>query len=285
MKFPLQVMNVDVTATLGLELFRDVAGTSEFSTTQILPAGNLSIRTGENSFISCGVMAGAMQQRFDPAKLVLNDQFVAGSDGSFSVLPYSNQVFNKTSIDYFDLSGGVSYKSSINDNTDYYFGAALFHITNPAVGFFDGSQIILNKKLAFNAGLSSAIDDANELILYGDYFEQYTPDFEPVGIRTVQVGIMCNHGFFESDGDKSITGGLLYRWNDAVMPVIQLQLSKLTIGTSYDINVSKLTVASQARGGFELTLTYKASLNSRDPDLMGTKCPGFGMHKTNPWYH
>src|SRR5438552_17653677 len=54
MKFPLQVMNVDVTATLGLELFRDVAGTSEFSTTQILTAGNLSLCTGENSFISCG---------------------------------------------------------------------------------------------------------------------------------------------------------------------------------------------------------------------------------------
>jgi len=36
-KFPLQVMNLNVTSTLGLEIFRDVAGTSQFSTTQILP--------------------------------------------------------------------------------------------------------------------------------------------------------------------------------------------------------------------------------------------------------
>src|SRR6476659_821913 len=51
-KFPLQVMNLDVTTTLGLQLFRDVAGTSEFSTTQMLPALNVSVRTGESSFIS-----------------------------------------------------------------------------------------------------------------------------------------------------------------------------------------------------------------------------------------
>jgi type IX secretion system PorP/SprF family membrane protein len=276
MKFPMQVMNFDVTTTFGLELFRDVAGTSEFSTTQALPAANISVRTGENSFLSFGFIAGLMQQKFDPSKLVLNDQFVANSDGSFSILPYSSQVFNRTSVDYFDLSAGATYKASLNDNVDYYFGAALFHITNPSVGFFDNSKIILNKKVALNAGLSNAIGDANELILYGDYFSQR--------VKTVQLGVMYNHAFFASDGNSSVTGGLLYRWNDAIIPVIQLELSKFTIGASYDVNISKLTVASQARGGFELTLSYKSSLNSRNPDLFGTRCPGFGKRKSNPYY-
>jgi type IX secretion system PorP/SprF family membrane protein len=284
-KFPLQVMNFDVTGTFGLELFRDVAGTSEFSTTQMLPAWNMSVRTGENSFLSAGFMAGVMQQRFDPSKLVLNDQFVANSNGSFSILPYSTQVFNNTNVNYFDLSAGVTYKSSLNENVDYYVGAGLFHITNPSVGFFEGSKIMLNKKIALNAGLSNAIGDANELILYADYFDQYTGNFKRVGISTAQLGIMYNHVFFELDGDQSITGGLLYRWNDAIIPVIQLNLSRFIIGASYDVNISKLAVASQARGGFELTLSYKSFLNSRNPDLMRTKCPGFGKRKINPYYH
>ena len=284
LKFPMQIMDYDVTGTLGLEIFRDVAGTSEFSTTQILPAGNISVRTGENSFLSGGFMAGLMQQRFDPTKLVLNDQFIANSDGSFSVLPYTSQVFNNTNVNYFDLSLGVTYKSSLNENVDYYIGAALFHLINPSVGFFDGSKIILNKKLALNAGLSNAIGDANELILYADYFDQYTSGFKRIGISTAQFGIMYKHAFFESDGDASITGGLLYRWNDALIPVIQLELSKFTIGASYDVNVSKLVVASQARGGFELTLSFKSFLNSRNPDLMSARCPGFGKRKTNPYY-
>lgn len=283
-KFPMQIMNADFTGTLGMEIFRDVAGTSEFSTTQILPALNLSVRTGQNSFLSAGFMAGVMQQRFDPSKLVLNDQFVANSNGSFIILPYTGQVFNNTNVNYFDLSAGLTYKSSLNENVDYYLGAGLFHITDPSVGFFEGSKIMLNKKIAFNAGLSNAIGDANELILYADYFDQYTNNFKRVGINTTQLGIMYNHIFYNSDGDKSITGGMLYRWNDALIPVIQLELSKFKIGASYDVNVSKLTVASQARGGFEITLSYKSFLNSRNPDLLSTKCPGFGKRKVNPYY-
>ena len=284
-KFPMQVMNADVTTTLGLQLMRDVAGTSEFSTTQMLPAANISVRTGENSFISGAFMAGLRQQRFDPTKLVLNDQFVAQSDGSFSVLPYSNQVFNNTNVDYFDVSAGLSYKSSISDDMDYYVGFALFHINNPKVGFFEGSQIELNKKLALNGGLSIAVGDANELTLYGDYFDEYTSSFKHVKMNTAQFGLLYNHAFFESDGNTSITGGLLYRWDDALIPVIQLQVSKFVIGASYDVNVSKLTIASQSRGGFEVTLSYRGIFNSRNPDLQGTQCPGFGKRKINPYYH
>ena len=99
----------------------------------------------------------------------------------------------------------------------------------------------------------------------------------------MQFGVLYNHSFFESDGDKSITGGLLYRWDDAIIPVIQLELSKFTVGMSYDVNISKLAVASQARGGFELTLSYRSFLNSRNPDLTGTKCPGFGRRRQNPY--
>ena len=39
-KFPMQIMGRDLTLTTGLQLFRDVAGTSEFSTTQAMPALN-----------------------------------------------------------------------------------------------------------------------------------------------------------------------------------------------------------------------------------------------------
>jgi hypothetical protein len=143
---------------------------------------------------------------------------------------------------------------------------------------------MLNKKIALNAGLSNAVGDMNELILYADYFDQYTNNFNRVGINTAQFGVMYNH-IFNYDGDESITGGMLYRWNDAIIPVIQLELSKFTIGASYDVNISKLAVASQARGGFELTLSYKSFLSSRNPDLLGKKCPGFGKRKINPFYH
>ena len=276
-KFPLQIMDRDVTLTTGLQLLRDVAGTSEFSTTQVMPALNLSVPVSQNSFVSLAFMGGLMQQRFDPSKLVLNDQFVANSDGSFIILPYSGQVFNNTSVNYFDLSTGITYSTSFNENTDFYAGIGLFHVTNPKVGFFEDKKIVLNKKLAFNIGLSSRIGDRDEIILYGDYFGQHEKNFNYAGVSSFQAGIMLNHDLSAyEDDEKGITGGLLYRLDDAIIPVLQLHLQKFTVGASYDINISKLTVASQARGGFELTLSYKSLFANRQSDLKGVICPQFG---------
>ena len=263
LKMPVNAVPDD-NLTLGLELMRDVAGTSEFSTLQLLPAVNYSLPLSREkiSFLSLGVMGGLMQQRFDPTKLVFNDQFVAGSNGQFSVLPVTGQVFNNTSINYPDLSVGVSYNGSINDNVVYYLGAAMFHLTRPKIGFFEGNVITLNRKAAFNFGLVDSTSETDRVIVYGDYFKQYDYKMQPVGLSTLQVGLLFNRDLWEGD-HKAITFGVLYRWNDAVIPVVQLEVSKLMISASYDVNISKLVVASQYRGGLELTLTYKDVLSGR----------------------
>lgn len=280
LKLPLGDINDD-NLTIGLQLINDVAGTSKFSTTNILPAVNYSrsFSSEKNSFLSGGFMAGFMQQRFDPTTLVLNDQFVAGSNGSFSILPSSRQTFNATSVNYFDLSAGLSYNGVMKGDIDYYIGVGMFHLTNPHVGFFEGNEIILNKKAAFNFGLSAPASESDQLIIYGDYFGQYTrKSFRRIGIGSLQCGVMYSHDLPDSDEEqrKAIAVGVLYRLDDAIIPVIKLEVSKFVVGVSYDANISKLAVASHYRGGFELTLSYTNFLNYRNASLRHTLCPRFG---------
>lgn len=270
-KFPVGFITDDY-LTLGLQVIKDVAGTSEFSTTQILPAANYSfpLLAEQNSYLSLAFMGGMMQQRFDQTKLVLNDQFINNSNGSFTLLPASRQVFNKTDISYFDLSFGLSYNGSAGDDIDYFVGAGWFHVTKPKVAFFDGKEVAVNRKYTYNFGLSVPASEIDRVIFYADYFTQGK-------VNIFQGGIMVSHDIFVlEDLHKTITGGVLYRRQDAVIPVIQLELNKFTIGTSYDINVSKLSVASQYRGGFELTLSYKDWFNSRRANNREIKCPKFG---------
>jgi type IX secretion system PorP/SprF family membrane protein len=272
-KLPVNI-RPDDNVTIGLQLIKDVAGTSEFSTTQMLPAVNYSFSMGgeKNSYLSLAFMGGLIQQRFDPTKLVLNDQFVSGSNGSFTILPTSRQVFDNTNINYFDFSTGLSYNGVIRDNIDFFAGAALFHVFKPQVAFFQGKEVALNKKYTLNFGMSVPASEDDQFILYGDYFMQG-------GINTFQAGMLYSHDLFVLDDDhKTITGGILYRWDDAVIPVIQLELNKFIIGTSYDVNISKLAIASQYRGGFELSLTYRAFLNNRKSEERQTRCPRFGGH-------
>lgn len=267
----------DDNITFGLQLLKDVAGTSQFSTVHIMPAVNYSLPlSGEtNSYLSIGFMGGLMQQRFDPTKLVLNDQFVAGANGTFTVLPSSQQVFNNTGVNYFDLSAGLSYSGGLSDEVNYYIGAGIFHITSPRVGFFEGNKITLNKKLALNLGLSAPTSDEDKFTLYADYFRQVQDGFKSVG-SSFQAGCMFTHDLFVvGDVEKSIGFGALYRLDDAIIPVVRLQVSKLAIGASYDINISKLVVASHYRGGFELTLSYRDFLNYFNSERRQVRCIRF----------
>jgi type IX secretion system PorP/SprF family membrane protein len=268
---------VDNNLTLGLQLIRDVAGTSQFSTTQIMPAANYSLPLSNErpAYLSFGVMGGILQQKFDPTKLILNDQFVSGSNGSLSVLPASRQVFNRTDVTYLDLSAGISYSSEFANEIQYFAGAGLFHLTKPKVGFYEGNIITRNTKLTLNSGVSAPTSETDRFILYADYFKQFATGFKAAGKASFQYGFMFSHDLFvDGDVQKTITIGLLHRLQDAVIPVVKLQFSKFIVGLSYDVNVSKLVTASNYRGGFELTISYRDLLNIHNTDLRQVECYG-----------
>ena len=270
-KIPVNILEDD-NLTIGLQIIKDVAGTSQLGQVQVMPALNYSILlSGEkNSYLSLAFMGGFMQQKFDPTKLVLNDQFITGSNGSFSIAPASSQAFTNTDVSYRDLAAGLSYNGELNGSADYFIGAAMFHVVRPNVAFFESNTVKLNRKYTVNAGISFPSGEYDELILYGDYFRQG-------GNSTVQGGFMYRNDLYVSDDErKGITGGVLYRWNDAIIPVLQLELKNFNIGASYDVNVSKLVKASQYRGGVEITLAYKNFLNVRKRELRTTRCPRFG---------
>lgn len=255
--------------TLGLQITNDQAGDSKLSKTQILPALNFhkSVNGEKDSYISAGVMAGAVQQRFDPTKLQFDDQFV---NGTYSPTNPTRQTFSGSNVTYYDIAAGLSFSSVAPGDIHYYFGMGLFHFTKPKVAFIYTNDIKLNPKFVANFGLSAPTSDEDKFILYGDFFIQG-------GNKQVQGGFLYSHDLMQYEDDEtiSIAGGAFYRWNDAVIPVVRLDYYQLGIGLSYDVNVSKLKAASQMRGGFEATLSYKTYLNVLNSSLNKTRCPVF----------
>jgi Type IX secretion system membrane protein PorP/SprF len=82
---------------------------------------------------------------------------------------------------------------------------------------------------------------------------------------------------YEDEQKLAVYFGGMYRWNDAVIPVLKLNIYNLGVGLSYDINISKLKTASQWRGGFEFTLGYIAKLTHRSEYSNKVKCVSFGF--------
>jgi type IX secretion system PorP/SprF family membrane protein len=251
----------------GVQITNDLAGDSKLGKTQVLPVFTFhkSLSDEKDTYLSLGFMGGPVQQRFDPTKLTFDDQFV---NGSYSSTNPTQQTFSNTNVTYVDASVGMSFSSTFGYDVKYYVGAAYFHFNQPKVAFDNARDIRLNKKVMINAGLSVPTSDYDRIILYGDYFDQG-------GNSQMQGGFMYQHFLVQEDEDEtvSLSGGSFLRWNDAVVPVLKLEYYHLGVGLTYDVNISKLKAASQSRGGYEITLSYRNFLNIRNSSSEKVRCP------------
>ncbi|MFN0081604.1 MAG: PorP/SprF family type IX secretion system membrane protein [Ferruginibacter sp.] len=259
--------NSDNYLAVGVQVLNDMAGDSKLGKTSILPVltYHKSLSQDNDTYLSLGVMAGPVQQRFDVAKLSFDDQFV---NGSYSETNPTRQSFSNSNVTYIDATVGLVFSSTFSDGTKYYVGGSYFHFNKPKVAFDQSKDVILNKKIIINAGLSAATSDNDKIILYGDYFEQG-------GSSQFQGGFMFKHDLIQESEDEtiSLSGGTFLRWNDAVIPVVKLDYYNFGVGVTYDVNISKLSAAAKARGGFEITMSYRNFLNIRNSSLTKTRCP------------
>ncbi len=269
-KFPFNKWNDWL--TIGLQLAHDVAGDVKLKRTQILPVLNYhkALSADKDDFISVAFMAGPVNSQFDPTQLKLNDQFI---NGSFNPNNPTQQIFSRTGFTYWDAATGITYSSGFGDNSRFYAGAALFHFNKPKVSFYvdNGSTTSLTNKWVLNAGLSTATSDNNHINFFADYFIQ-GGNSQFLGGVLYGTDLVTN---YDDELKTTLYFGGFYRWNDAFVPVVKLNMFNFNIGLSYDVNVSKLQTASNWRGGLELSMSYTMKLRNRSYDASFVRCPRF----------
>lgn len=249
--------------SIGLQVLNDKAGVAALTTTNILPAiaYHKSLSDERNRYLTLGFMGGYVQRRFDVSKALTN----AGFDGT------PDEDFNNSSYHYWDGSVGLTYNSAYGNKADnnFYVGVAYHHFNKPKNTFFKSDTVVLQPRIALNAGINYAITDYSYISLEGDFYQQGS--FEQV----VFGGIYHTRFGGEFDYPEYTFGvGAYLRWNDAFIPVMKLDYKQMQLGLSYDANISQLKTATQGRGGFELSLGYRGFLSSysllKDLDLQPT---------------
>lgn len=259
--------------TIGVSAAYDVAGQMKMKTLQMMPVVNYhkSLSGLRNAYLSGGFSAGITSRQFDGRNLTFDNQFTGGRFNSSAA---SGEWFYGLSRSFFDIGAGLSLNADAGAQANWYVGASLWHFHKPEISFL-GSEIELLPKYQFNAGLRSNIATDVVFTTEANYLKQ-GPYTEFIG----GVGIMCqlpNNGFYGETGVDGfgIGGGLFMRLNDAVIPYFQLSLNHFDLGLSYDVNTSRLKTASQGRGGFELSLTYRGFTGQSGSTPRSTFCPRF----------
>jgi type IX secretion system PorP/SprF family membrane protein len=262
LKFP--VGSGDNYFTSSMLVTNDVAGDSKLSKLQLMPAVNYLLSFDDNSgYMALGFMGGFSQTRYDPTAVSFDDQF---QNGQFNPNNATSQTLLNTNETHFDMSTGVTYSDELGYGSKFYVGAAIYHLNRPKVGI-SSAEVRLNRRFVINGGLSLATGDNDDVYIFGDHIAQ-------TGSRQTLVGLLFSHRFGEFEDDAPGFGiGAMYRWSDAFIPTVKLQIGKINFGLSYDVNVSSLKTVSQGRGGFEITASFKSYLNIRNSSADKVKCP------------
>ena len=257
--------------TLGGQILNDKAGTIALTSTHLLPALNYhkSLSAERNMYLSLGFMGGLVQRRFDMSKVTTNNQF----DGSsYNNALGTGEEMATPSYSYFDGSTGISFNTQMGQDPEnnLFIGVAYHHFNrNAKKSFYTNTVDEMTPKLVFSGGAKMACTDNSYITIQADYSKQgaYT---ELIG------GAMVSYRLIDEENPRYyLHGGAFIRWGDAIIPVAKIEIKPFSFSFSYDANISKLSAASGARGGFEMALTYQKFLNRDNTTRDAVRCPRF----------
>lgn len=264
-KFP--VGKGDDFFTVGIQAMFDRAGTVALTTTHFLPAVNFhkSLSESRNTYLSLGFMGGMVSRRLDPGKITTNNQYDGfGYNGS---LP-SGEVFG-VNYSYVDMNVGMSLSTTLGADEQHlvFGGIAYHHFNKPVNSFYQNINHL--PKWVISGGLKINSGFMSYWTFQGDYSKQ-------AGFQTAIAGATYSRKFGDEDVPPYVLHlGTYYRYRDAVIPVVKLDVFPVSISFSYDINTSPLRTASMGNGGFETGVTYINYLENDRSSKDKVKCPRF----------
>ena len=87
------------------------------------------------------------------------------------------------------------------------------------------------------------------------------------------IGTMLEYNLPDNDDpDAYFAVGAYYRLKDALIAGIGFGYKNFSLGITYDINLSSLSVASSNKGGLEISLIYQGSIE-QTIQKMNIECP------------
>ena len=257
--------------SFGILAYNDKAGSIDQSITAFYPAINYnkSINPDHNTYLSVGFTGGYLQYSFDPSKATFNNQY---QNGSYNPANPSLENLPDPKMGVMDMGTGINFNTSRGEynNTTYVFGVSAYHFTQPKFSYYSTPGITENIRWNVNAAASYTLKEDVVLQLNGNFASQgpYT--------EIIAGGLLS---WTEAvDGPKTIfvlSGGLFYRYGDAIIPVLKAKYKNMAMAVSYDVNVSTLKEASNLEGGYEVTLFLSGNYSNKNEVLKKTVCPKF----------
>ena len=249
---------------VGAVLLSDEAGSGSLKSTKVYGSLAYHQMLGNSSLLSAGFNLGWANKRIDQTNLKFPDQF----DGKFfdSKLPTA-VTFVHNNISYFDMQVGMNYAYFPTEDIYINAGYSIHHVNRPKESFFadNSADAIIPMR---HIGFINAILKVNPRVIINPniYFTTQAKSTDLMG------GLNANYNLSEY-GEAQLIAGIYYRYKDAVIPMVGLEIKNIRFTFSYDITTSSLNKFNSYRGASEFNLIK----NGFYPDNVDRQslCPKF----------
>ena len=261
--------NDDKTGWLGVGglILRDVAGSGNLTSTKIYGSVAYHQMLNQGSLFSLGFNVGWANKQINVSNLKFPDQF----DGKFfdNKLPTSVSL-NRNNINYVDIQAGANYAYFPDEMTYFNAGYSIMHINRARESFFEQQPGVDNRiAMRHNAFINGSFKLNDQWIVNPNVYFSYQAK------ATEIVGGVNAHYNLSGDGEKILIGGLYYRHQDAVIPMIGLGIKEYYFTFTYDATISTLRNYNNTRGALEFSLIKQGVFDRYAGNRKQSMCPSF----------
>jgi type IX secretion system PorP/SprF family membrane protein len=249
----------------GLQVLSDQAGTSNLSNSKIALSSSFIYMLNDNNYLTSGIQLGFIQRSFSMDALYFDSQITPS--GINTSLP-NNENISSTSSSGIDVSFGLLWGYKPSDDIDIYTGISFAHLNQPKLGFNE-TDYTLKQRSVFHSGMTYNMTQS--IFIQPSFIYQYQSK-----ANELIMGASIGHILKSKKPEKAILAyyGFWYRNSDALIPFCGVEIERLKLGLSYDINSSSLRTASNYKGGFEISIKWEMPKPSKRM-VTAIPCPRF----------
>ncbi len=244
----------------GLSAYRDIAGDAQLGTTHVNGVLGAVVKAGLYSKVSGALSAGITMKSVNANVFQWENQY----DGYMYVASApSGEKFMPGNSNYADFGLGFNWNYSkseqyisASNGIRFDVGFAAYHFNQPKHSYIHVKNERRLMKLNFYGNANIGLKGSNLCLLPGLMVSMQGPSKEIIPSFLLKYIIQEQSVHTYLVKPCAISGGLHYRYKDAIVPAVLFEYSMYAIGVSYDVNLSSLKTASQYKGGMEICLKF-----------------------------
>lgn len=252
---------------LGVSAYSDKAGTSEFGNTQANLSIAYNMHLNDLNQLSFAIQGGYGQRSAQLMNLRWDSQYTGSNYDP--TLP-SGEAGLDQQASFIDLGAGILWRKETGGGIGWKVGGSVFHANEPELSLIGTTLDTYLMKYVIHGGGEFGV---GQLIVKPKFFAAKQGGAEEInfgGLLERRFG--TDSRYTRQNTSSSAMLGIFHRWKDAIIPTMLLKYKRsLSIGISYDVNVSRLSRQTDYRGGIEISLGYHKAFSDSRRRIKGSK--------------